>query len=244
MKLFYTFIFTIISAFADEYYPQIDVCASLGIDTEKLHTNNLKSICSDFVPTPLQKKTVLEAINDAGPGFGYIIDELKKEDVPLSIAFLAVAESKFNPVYMNKRVYAGPWQLSMFEAKSCGLNVNKKKRIDERRDIEKSTHAFVKVIKANYAEFGSWPLAMMAYNAGSGRLKGAINRAGSSDIEVLLYGKRKIMPRSTSNYIKRILIYASTANYPPVYDRINAIVKTSEINSEINEDVNETTGTK
>ena len=235
MKLFLIFIFSIISVLADEYYPKIDVCSSLGIDSQKLRTHDLKEICDDFVPSALQKKTVLEAVNDAGANFGYILDELKKEEVPLAIVFLAVAESKFNPVYMNKRVYAGPWQLSIFEAKAHGLDVNKKKKIDERRDVQKSTQAFLSVLKAHYEEFGSWPLAMMAYNAGDGRLKGAIRRAGSSDIETLLYGKKKIMPRVTANYIKRILIYASTANYPPVYDRINALVKSSEISEDLNE---------
>lgn len=214
---------------ADEYYPKQEVCESIGIDTTKLRSETLKSVCVDFMPTSLQKSTVLEAINDAGENFGYVIEEFKKEEVPLAIVFLAVTESKFNPKYMNKRVYAGAWQLSMFEAKSYGLNVNKNKKIDERRDVKKSTQVFIQVLKKHYQEFGSWPLAMMAYNAGDGRLRGAIRKAGTNSVEALLYGGKKFMPKTTSNYLKKIIIYASSANYPPVYDRINSMVRASEM---------------
>jgi membrane-bound lytic murein transglycosylase D len=198
----------------------------------------------DFVPSSLQKQTVLEAINDAGEDFGFIVDEFRKAEVPLAIVFLAVTESKFNPKYMNKRIYAGPWQLSMFEAKTYGLDVNRKRRIDERRDVQKSTRAFLKVLKNNYKEFGTWPLAMIAYNAGDGRLRGAIRKAGTDNLEALLYGKKKFLPRTTANYIKRIIIYASTANYPPVYDRINSMVRASEMDLNTNDDTNETNKTK
>lgn|GEM_PF-6613589 len=206
---------------------------------EHLKTEELRSVCEDFIPSSLQKQTVLEALNDAGDDFGYIIDSLRQEGVPDVVVFLAVVESKFSRKYINKKIYAGVWQLSTSEAKYFGLAINKKSRQDERRDLQKATSVIIKILKANYDEFGSWPLAIIAYNAGEYRLKNAIKKAGTKDIEVLLYGKKKYLPRTTSNYLKRIIIYASAANYPPLYDRINSMFRV-KVNFE---DTNETNAT-
>ena len=235
IRLFFLALLAQLSLLSADFYPKTDVCRSLGIDTENIQTAELKSVCVDFIPTSLQKQTVMEAIDNAGEDFGYIVEELRKNNIPDAVIFLAVTESNFSTRYANKRRYAGVWQLSKFEAKLFGLEVNQKNRVDERRDIQKSTSVIITILKNNYAEFGSWPLAMMAYNAGEFRLKNAIKRAKTDDLEVLLYKKKNLLPRTTSNYIKRIIIYASTANYPPVYDRINSVFRTKVFLEDRNE---------
>lgn len=221
--------------FSEDYYPKLDVCKSLGINTETIKSSDLKSVCIDFVPTTLQKKTVLDAIDNAGENFQYIVDELRRAGMPDAIIFLAATESNFSSKYSNRGTYAGVWQLSKFEAQIFGLVVNPKRKIDERKDVEKSTSAMIKLLQENYKEFGNWPLAIIAFNAGKFRIQNAINRAGTKNIETLLYSQKKYLPNTTSNYLKRIIIYATAANYPPVYDRINYKFKKFEYHEDRNE---------
>jgi membrane-bound lytic murein transglycosylase D len=238
LKKIFLILFLSLSAFAsNDFYPKQDVCESLGLYEDALTDDELKRICYDFSPTALQKQTVLEALNNAGERFGDIITTLRAEGVPDIIIFLAVTESNFSPKYANKSTYAGFWQLSKFEARFFDLVLNPKKKIDERRDVDKSTEVIIKILKSNFREFGSWALAIMAYNAGEFRLKNAIKRAGTNDLSTLLDPKKRYLSRTTATHLKRIIIYAGTANHPPVYDKINKMFIQS---AKIDEDKNET----
>jgi len=236
-KLLFFLLFSILSYATEDFYPKQEVCESLGLYEDALADKELKKLCYDFSPTPLQKQTVLEALENAGEHFGDILSALRSEGVPDVIIFLAVTESKFSPKYANKKTYAGVWQLSKFEAKFFGLELNPKKKVDERRDIDKSTEVIIKILKSNYRTFGSWALAVMAYNSGEFRLKNAIAKAGTKDISVLLDPKKRYLSRTTATHLKRIIIYAQTANHPPVYDKINKMFAKSV---RIDEDKNET----
>ncbi len=46
---------------------------------------------------------------------------------------------------------------------------------------------------------------MMAYNSGEGRVQRAIRRAKSDDFRVLVDEKRKLLPRETRNYLRKII---------------------------------------
>ena len=63
--------------------------------------------------------------------------------------------------------------------------------IDERRSILKSTKAAAHYFKDLYNIFGSWELALCAYNAGEYRVIKAIRRGNTRDFNALI--KKKLL---------------------------------------------------
>jgi membrane-bound lytic murein transglycosylase D len=58
--------------------------------------------------------------------------------------------------------------------------------VDERRDPYRSSEAAARLLKANYGELSSWPLAITAYNHGTGGMRRAIRAVGTDNIETIV----------------------------------------------------------
>ena len=104
---------------------------------------------------------------------------LADEGLPTDLKYLSVIESALNPIAISRSGAGGLWQFMKPTARECGLKISS--YVDERMDPEKSTKAAVLYLKQLYAMFGNWELVMAAYNAGPGRVRSAVKRAGSSD---------------------------------------------------------------
>jgi membrane-bound lytic murein transglycosylase D len=135
---------------------------------------------------------------------------LKEKDVPEEIVFLPLIESGFNPYAYSPARAAGYWQFIASTAKRYGLEINWWK--DERRDPEKSTMAAANYLKDLYEMFGSWNLAMAAYNAGEGKILKALNRTKTDDYWALLNTKH--IRRETKDYVPKFIAASMIANSP------------------------------
>jgi len=135
---------------------------------------------------------------------------LREKDVPENIVFLSLIESGFSPYAYSVASAAGPWQFIASTAKRYGLEINWWK--DERRDPVKSTGAAASYLKDLYKMFGSWNLAMAAYNAGEGRIQKAMKRSNADSYWALL-DTSHIKPE-TKDYVPKFIAASLIATNP------------------------------
>jgi membrane-bound lytic murein transglycosylase D len=137
-------------------------------------------------------------------------DILKKKDIPEDMVFLSLIESGFNPYAYSIARAAGPWQFIASTARRYGLEINWWK--DERRDPVKSTEAAADYLKDLYGMFGSWNLAMAAYNAGEGKIIKALKRSNADDYWDLLATRH--IREETKEYVPKFIAASLIANNP------------------------------
>ena len=115
---------------------------------------------------------------------GNWIDEIKKifrsYNLPEDLVYLPYVESSYNPKAYSKLGAAGIWQFVRRVGKSY-MTVGY--AIDERWDPIRSSEAAAQLLKHSYEKFGSWPLAITAYNHGiSGMLSATWKKGGYEEI--------------------------------------------------------------
>ncbi len=137
-------------------------------------------------------------------------DILKKKDVPEDMVFLSLIESGFNPYAYSIARAVGPWQFIASTAKRYGLEINWWR--DERRDPVKSTEAAADYLKDLYGMFGSWNLAMAAYNAGEGKILKALRKSNADDYWDLLTTRH--IKEETKEYVPKFIAASLIANNP------------------------------
>jgi membrane-bound lytic murein transglycosylase D len=126
---------------------------------------------------------------------------LGSEGVPLGLTSVALVESGGRTDILSRKGALGLWQLMPDTARQYGLIVNAAQ--DQRLDPEKSTYAAARYLSDLYAQFGSWPLALAAYNAGEGSVKRAITRGASRNF--LELSALRLFPQETRDYVPAVL---------------------------------------
>jgi len=160
------------------------------------------------------------------PIFERVFDEY---NLPHELKYLAIIESALNPRAISRAGATGIWQFMYGTGKMYGLTINS--FIDERRDPLKATYAAAEYLKDLHNMFGSWDLAIAAYNCGPRNVSKAIYRAGGKrnywDIYYFLPREtRGYFPAFTAamyfvNYHEQHNLYPKKINLPLATDTIN-----------------------
>ncbi|WP_447974352.1 transglycosylase SLT domain-containing protein [Nitrospira sp. Kam-Ns4a] len=134
----------------------------------------------------------------------------KEFDLPSDLVYLSLVESGFNPHAYSRARATGPWQFIKSTARLYGLRVDE--YVDERRDPIKSTVAAARYLRDLYDLFGTWPLALAAYNAGEGKIQRALEKARAESFWEI--AKTRYLRRETKDYVPRFMAATIIAKHP------------------------------
>ncbi len=123
-------------------------------------------------------------------------ETFRQYGLPLELKYVAIIESALNPRAESRVGAKGMWQFMYRTAINYGLKVDS--YTDERMDPIQSVDAAARYFRDAYRIFGSWPLAISAYNCGSGNVNKAIRRAGGRTDFWSVYD---YLPRETRGYV-------------------------------------------
>jgi len=101
--------------------------------------------------------------------FPHIEKRLKEMNLPDDLKYVAITESSLRGQAISSSGAAGIWQFIPSTGEKYGMR--KTKALDERFDFFKATEGALIYLKTLHEEFGSWTLAMAAYNAGENRVR-------------------------------------------------------------------------
>lgn len=132
----------------------------------------------------------------AGRYFPYIEEKLAEAGMPEDLKYLAVAESALITHIRSSKGALGTWQFMAYTGRRNGLR--KDRILDERRCFERSTQAAVRYLKHLRDTFGSWTLALGAYNMGETGLRREIRQQRIDDYY------RLNLPLETERFVFRI----------------------------------------
>jgi membrane-bound lytic murein transglycosylase D len=126
---------------------------------------------------------------------------LRDEGVPLQLAAVVLIESGGLTTALSTKGARGLWQIMPDTARRYGLVVTT--TVDERLDPYKSTHAAARYLRDLHTQFGSWPLALAAYNAGEDTVQRALDRASAREFNSI--ARAGMLPLETRRYVPAVL---------------------------------------
>ena len=158
-----------------------------------------------------------------------ILEQLREKVLPEDLIWVAMIESGFDPRAKSPAGAMGLWQFMKPTGEVYGLEVTP--YVDMRRDPVAATVAATHHLRDLYQRFGTWDLALAAYNMGYEQLMAAIDQVGSTDFNEL--ARQHALPDETASYVPKIVAAALVANNLERYGfdevPLNKPVSTSEL---------------
>lgn len=142
---------------------------------------------------------------------------LAKHYLPGDLAYIVVVESGFVWDTRSHKGAVGPWQLVPRTARAFGLKVGN--GVDERVNLEKSTHAAARYIRKLILDFGtggSVMLAMAAYNLGPTTVRARLRKIEDpfKQRDFWYLYRTRALPNETREYIPKIFAAAIIGRNP------------------------------
>ncbi|WFF37811.1 LysM peptidoglycan-binding domain-containing protein [Moraxella nasibovis] len=143
----------------------------------------------------------------------HTVTEAERRGIPTELALLPIIESSYDPSATSNAAAAGLWQFIPSTGRIYGLNQSA--TYDGRRDVIESTRAAYDFLTSLYNQFGSWELALAAYNAGPGRVSRAIKANEAAGLPTDYWSLK--LPTETMNYVPRFIAVSQIVASPSSY---------------------------
>lgn len=190
------------------YVLNLNIPTNLNFCGEQIPSNDYhirEALEKEFFANSYWKSNSVILFRRVQKWFPYIEPILKQEGVPDDFKYMAFIESHLTNA-TSPAGASGFWQLVPVSARHYGLTVNNE--VDERYNVEKSTRAACKHIKAAYAIFKNWTLAAAAYNLGINGVVYELKRQKTDNYFNL------ILNSETGSFVYRILAYKTLFSNP------------------------------
>jgi len=152
--------------------------------------------------------TIQIYLNRKDQYFPMMASILSQKNLPPELCYVSMLESGLNPTALSHAGARGIWQFMPRTARQFKLKVNNS--VDERLEPEKATHAAAEYFRDLIGIFGgksSIMLAMAAYNAGEGRIMGALRKIDNPlrNRDFWYLYRMGYIPEETKEYIPKII---------------------------------------
>ena len=145
----------------------------------------------------------------------YIVEQVEKRNMPMEIALLPVIESAFTAKAQSRAKASGLWQFIPSTGKNFGLTQDWWR--DNRRDVVAATNAALDYLQRLHDMFGSWELALAAYNAGEGNIARAIAYNQRRGLPTDFLGISPRLRPETRNYVPKLIAVKNIVLSPASY---------------------------
>lgn len=142
-----------------------------------------------------------------------VVTILDEYELPPELIYLAIIESGLSSKAVSSVGAVGPWQFMPGTGKAYKLKQSW--WVDERRDLEMSTHAAAQYLTRLHKRFGDWALVLASYNSGENRVARRIRQHGHDNF----WDMR--LPSQTTAYVPKFIAAARIGENPEKYGFVN-----------------------
>lgn len=174
------------------------------------------ALVEKFRKTYLQKrnlKMLSKTLEEAEDLRLYVREKLQEKKMPATLEYLPLIESNYNAKAKSKSGALGLWQ---FMSNSTGSYLVRNEFVDERLDAWKSTDAALAKLQDNYKIFHDWPLALAAYNLGSGAVSRLLKKHPNKNFWD--FAHENLIRKETIDYVPKLLAIADIAENARFYN--------------------------
>jgi membrane-bound lytic murein transglycosylase D len=157
---------------------------------------------------------------------------LRRKSLPEDLVWVAMVESGFDPSAKSVAAAVGLWQFTVQTAKIYGLVVDR--WLDQRMDVQVETDAAADHLGDLHRRFGSWEMALAAYDMGYGGLSVVVRRYNTNDFWSLSHTEGTL-PWETTLYVPKVIATAVVASNLAAFGfgdlAVDAPVPTEEVDA-------------
>lgn len=148
----------------------------------------------------------------------YAKEVFRSRHMPEELAYLAIVESGYRASACSTVGAKGAWQFMPATGEMYGLEQDK--WADERMNVYAATIAAANYLEKLHNDFGDWPTAIAAYNAGEGKIKRACKASGERTFFGIVEKNERLdektrLKKETKDYVPRFLAVVSIMNNLP-----------------------------